>query len=82
MIWFGWFYDIVLLIAKSSSYISNVYDLAWFYGISTIVGSLIPNPLYICIKYMICKHFADKILKRAYAHFPHSSMVSSIAMKQ
>ena len=30
--------------------------LVWFYGISTIVGYLILNPLYIYIKYMICKH--------------------------
>ena len=26
-----------------------------FYGISTIVGYLMPNPLYIYIRYMICK---------------------------
>ena len=33
------------------TYISNIYDLVWFglvwfYGISTIVGYLMPNPLY------------------------------------
>ena len=26
--------------------IQNVYDLVWFDGISTIVGYLMPNPLY------------------------------------
>ena len=25
------------------------FDLVWFYGISTIVGYLMPNPLYACI---------------------------------
>ena len=31
--------------------------LVWFYGISNIVGYLMPNPFfYIDIKYMICKH--------------------------
>ena len=24
----------------------NIYDLVWFYGISTIVGYLILNPFY------------------------------------
>ena len=27
----------------------------WFYGISTIVGYLIPNAVYTYIQYMICK---------------------------
>ena len=27
--------------------------LVWFYGISTIVGYLMPNPFYTYIKYMI-----------------------------
>ena len=32
----------------------------WFYGISTIVGYLMPNPVfYIYIKYMICKHIFE-----------------------
>ena len=31
-------------------------SLVWFYGISTIVGYLMPNPVYI---YMICEHFVD-----------------------
>ena len=26
--------------------ISNIYDLVWFYGISTILGYLMPNPLF------------------------------------
>ena len=47
--WFGlvWFY--VLFYAKSSSYIHIKYilfGLFGFYGISTIVGYLMPNPLY------------------------------------
>ena len=35
------------------------FALVWFYGISTIVGYLMLNTLYIYIyiKYMICKHF-------------------------
>ena len=28
------------------TYIFNVYDSIWFYGISTIVSYLMPNPLY------------------------------------
>ena len=24
----------------------NMYDLVWFYGISTLVGYSMPNPLY------------------------------------
>ena len=27
-------------------YTLNIYDLVWFCGISTIVGHLMPNPLY------------------------------------
>ena len=27
-------------------YILNIYDLVWFYGISTIVGYLMPNLFY------------------------------------
>ena len=28
------------------TYILDIYDLVWFYGISTIVGYLMLNPLY------------------------------------
>ena len=28
------------------TYILNKYDLVWFYGISTLVGYLILNPIY------------------------------------
>ena len=36
-------------------YIKNIYVLVGFYGISTIVGYLIPNPLYIYIYiYIYC----------------------------
>ena len=31
------------------------FGLVAFYGISTIVGYLMPNPLYTYIYYMICK---------------------------
>ena len=37
-------------------YISNTYDLVWFYGISIIVGYLMPNSHLIYIKYMIFEH--------------------------
>ena len=37
-------------------YILNIYDLVWFYSISTLVGYSMPNPLYtyiyISIKYI------------------------------
>ena len=44
---------------KSSLYIYIKYigfGLVRFYGISTIVGYLMPNPLYTYTKYIICKH--------------------------
>ena len=36
----------------------KLFGLAWFYGTSTIVGYLMPNPFYTYISniYMICKH--------------------------
>ena len=36
----------------------SLVQMVWFYGLSTIVGYLMPNPLYtyIHMKYMICKH--------------------------
>ena len=37
------------------TYICILFVLVWFHGISTIVGYLIPNPVYTYIKYMICK---------------------------
>ena len=53
MIWFGlvlWHINYCRLFnAKSSLYIYIKYiwfGLVWFYGISTIVGYLMPNPLY------------------------------------
>ena len=33
-------------------YIIYIYDLVGFYGISTIVGYLMPNPLYTYILYI------------------------------
>ena len=53
MIWFGWVLWHInhcrLFNAKSSLYIYIRYicfNLVGFYGISTIVGYLMPNPLY------------------------------------
>ena len=47
------------------------FGLVGFYGISTIVGYLMPNPLYTYVLsiYMICKHFEDNIFKWARVHF-------------
>ena len=53
MIWFGWVLchinNCILFNAKSSSYIYIKYigfGLVGFYGISTIIGYLMSNPLY------------------------------------
>ena len=53
MIWFGWVLWHInhckLFNVESSLYIYIKYirfDLVGFYGISTIVGYLMPNPLY------------------------------------
>ena len=53
MIWFGWILWHInhcgLFNAKSSLYIYIIYDridLVGFYGISTLVSYLMPNPLY------------------------------------
>ena len=32
------------------------FGLVWFYDISTIVGNLMPNPVFTYILNMICKH--------------------------
>ena len=34
------------------THILDIYDVVWFYGISTIVGYLMTNPLYTYIKYI------------------------------
>ena len=46
-------------------YIKHVgFLLVGFYGISTIVGHLTPNPIYTYIKYIILnEYFIGKILK-------------------
>ena len=56
--------------------------LVEFYGISTLVGYFMPNPLYILYTSFVSELFVDIIiLKRAWAHlFAYSSMVSSIAI--
>ena len=43
------------------------FGLVGFYGISTIVGDLMPNPLYTYILniYDLEKHFVDNIFKQA-----------------
>ena len=64
MIWFGWVWWHInhcrLFNAKSSLYIHIRYiwfDLVRFYGISTLVGYLNPDPLYVFISniyYLVC----------------------------
>ena len=44
------------------------FGLVWFYGISTIVGYLIPNSFNTYIL-DISKKFSDNIFKQAWAHF-------------
>ena len=63
MICFGWVLWYInpfrLFYAKSFLYIYIKYirfGLVGFYGISTIVGYLMPTPLYAYILNMICKH--------------------------
>ena len=41
----------------------------WFYGITIIVGHIMPNTFYTYIQYMISRHFVYNIFKRAKAHF-------------
>ena len=43
---------------------NNLYKV-WFYGISTLVGYLMPNLVYKYISNMICKHFLKNAFKRA-----------------
>ena len=65
-----------LFYVKSSLYIYIKHiGFGWvgFYGISTIVGYLMPNPLYTYILniYDLFTHFYD-IFKQARAHFLHT----------
>ena len=49
--------------------------LVGLYSISTVVGYLMPNPLYTCISniYEVWIHFVDNIFKQAWGHyFAHS----------
>ena len=48
---------------KNYYWFENEFCLVWFYGILTIVGFLMPNPLYIYI-YDFSTHFIDNIFKR------------------
>ena len=43
----------LFLILSISDATRHWFGLVWFNGISTIVGYLMPNPVFI---YMICKH--------------------------
>ena len=36
-----------------------VYIVIWFNAISTISGYFMPKPIYIYIKYMICKYILE-----------------------
>ena len=70
-VWFGWVLCYIthcrLFNTKSSLYIYIKYigfGLVEFYGISAIVGYLMPNPLNTYILNMICKHFVDNIFKQ------------------
>ena len=49
---------------------SALVDLVGFYGISTIVGYLMPNPVYTYILFV--NTFVDNIFKWAQAHFLHT----------
>ena len=40
----------------SSLHLLIMFNVVWFYGISTLVGHLIPNPFHKYIWYMISKH--------------------------
>ena len=64
MIWFGWLLWHIkhcrLFNAKSSLYIYIKYigfGLVGFYGISTIVGYLMPNPLYTYIRFGLVEFY-------------------------
>ena len=70
MIWLGWLLWRInhcrIFNAESCLYIYIKYIwLGWvgFYGISTIVGYLMPNPLSTYTKYDLSTHFVDNILK-------------------
>ena len=54
----------------------------WFYGISTIIGYLMLNPLYTYMLNIYMKtHFVNNIFKQAWVNlFAHSLMVSSISI--
>ena len=45
--------------------LNTVLNLVWFYGISTIIGYLMSNSLYVCIRIcIICKYIVDNILSQ------------------
>ena len=68
MIWFGsvlWYINHCRLFNATSSlyiYIKSIgFALVGFYGISTIVGYLMPNLLHTYKPYMICKYKSTKL---------------------
>ena len=70
----------MLLFQKSS--ISVVQEppretLVWFYGISTIVGYLMPNPVF-TYKYMICKHFLIHTVKGSNSSISNNSILHKL----
>ena len=77
-IWFGLVWWLInhcrLFNAKSSLYIYIKYiwfGLAWFDDLSTIVGLLMPNLVYMYILnlYDLLTHFVDNTFKEAWANF-------------
>ena len=77
MIWLVWVWwhmnHCRLFNAKSSLYIYIKFiwfGLVGFYGLPTLVGYSMPNPLYIYTHiYNLLKHFENNILKQAWALF-------------
>ena len=76
-IWFGfvvlWHIDDCRLFnTKSSLYIHKYkgFSLIGFYGLLTLIGYLMSNPLYTYILniYDLCTHFVDNIFEWALAH--------------
>ena len=57
------------------TYKLNIYVFVWFYGISTIAGYLMPNPVYAYILnvYMICIHILFLILLNEHILQPQST---------
>ena len=46
------------------------FGLVGFYGISTIMGYLMPNPVYTYIRYVFCKHILRFLNEPELIFFP------------